>query len=66
MRSPLLLSGPNIRKAYFEASNRRMLFHRPPLKSDLKSWLCCNIFGFEASKYALRFFGKDKIDGLLI
>ena len=33
MRSPLLLSGPKIRKAYFEASNPNFLLHRPPLKS---------------------------------
>ena len=36
MRSPSLLSGQNIRKAYFEASNQKMLHHRPPLKSDFK------------------------------
>ena len=30
MRSPSLLSGPKIRKTYFEASNRKMLIHRPP------------------------------------
>ena len=36
MRSPSLLSGPKIRKAYFEASYRKMLIHRPPLKSDFK------------------------------
>ena len=36
MRSPSLLSGPKIRKAYFEASNRKMLLDRPPLKSDFK------------------------------
>ena len=36
MRSPSLLSGPKISKAYFEASNRKMLLHRPPLKSDFK------------------------------
>ena len=55
MRSPSLLSGPKIRNAYFEVSNRKMLLHRPPLKSDL-----INIFGFEPSKQALR------SDGLLI
>ena len=33
MRSLSLLSGPKIRKAYFEASNPKYLFHRPPLKS---------------------------------
>ena len=32
MRSPTLLSGPNIRKAYFEASFRKILFQRLPLQ----------------------------------
>ena len=36
MRSPLLLSGPKICKAYFEASNPKMLLHRLPLKLDFK------------------------------
>ena len=36
MRSPTLLSGPKIRKAYFEVSNPKMLLHRPPLKSNFK------------------------------
>ena len=39
MRSPSLLSGPKIRKAYFEASNPIMLLHRPPLKSDFNGGL---------------------------
>ena len=29
MRSPSLLSGPKFRKAYLEASNQKMLLHRP-------------------------------------
>ena len=57
MRSALL-SGPKIRKAYFEASNRKMLLHRPPLKSDFE-------ITFLDLK-ALRIFSPDKIDGLLI
>ena len=36
MKSPSLIFGPKIRKAYFEASNRKMLLHRHPLKSDFK------------------------------
>ena len=36
MRSPLLLSGPKIRKAYFEASNTKNLIHTPPSKSDFR------------------------------
>ena len=36
MRSPSLLSGPKISKAYFGASNRKMLLDRPPLKLDFK------------------------------
>ena len=36
MRSPSLLSGPKIRKAYFEASNPKILLHRPPLRSDFR------------------------------
>ena len=36
MRSPSLLSGPKIRKAYFQDSNRKMLIHRPPLNSYFK------------------------------
>ena len=36
MRSPSLLSGPKIRKAFFEASNRKMLLHRLSIKSDFK------------------------------
>ena len=34
MRSPSLSSGQKIIKAYFEASNRKMLLHRSTLKSD--------------------------------
>ena len=33
MRSPSLLSGPKIRKAYFETSSSKILIYRPPLKS---------------------------------
>ena len=62
MRSPSLLSGPKIRKACFETSNPKNLVHRPPLKSDFKGGHC----RFEASKQALRIFGPDKSDGLLI
>ena len=36
MRSPSLLSGPKIRKGYFETSNPKILIRRPPLKSDFK------------------------------
>ena len=56
MRSTSLLSEPKIRKAYFEASNRKMF--------NGDHW--SNIFGFEASKQALRIFGPDKSVGLLI
>ena len=37
MKSPSPLSGPKNRKAYFEASNRKMLHHRHPLKSGVKA-----------------------------
>ena len=50
MRSPSFLSGPKIRKAYFEASHRKMLLHIPPLKSDFKGVIEVTVFGFEASK----------------
>ena len=36
MRCPSLLSGPKIRKAYFGASNRKMLIHRPHLNQILR------------------------------
>ena len=36
MRSPSLLSGPKIRKAFFDASNRKNLLDRPLLKSDFE------------------------------
>ena len=36
MRSPILLSGPKIRKAYFEASNPKNCFHRPPSTSNFR------------------------------
>ena len=62
MRSPSLLSGPKIHKAYFEASNIKML-HQWPF-DPMTLW--GNIFGFEASKLALRIFGPDKSDGLPI
>ena len=61
MRSPSFLSGPKIRKAYFEASNRKMLLHRPPLKSDLRGFL-----DLKPQSGLLRTFGPDKSDGLLI
>ena len=44
MRSPSLSSGPKIRKAYFEASNPKMLIQWPPLKSDFNGGLWSNIF----------------------
>ena len=44
MRSPSLLSGPKIRNAYFEVSNRKMLLHRPPLKSDFKGVIKVTFF----------------------
>ena len=44
MRIPSLLSGPKIRKAYFEASYRKMLIHRPPLKSDFKGVIEVSFF----------------------
>ena len=50
MRIPSLLSGPKIRKSYFEALYRKMLIHRPPLKSDFKRVIEVTFFGFEASK----------------
>ena len=46
MRSPSDLSGPKIRKAYFETSNRKMILHRPTSKLDFKGDHLCNIFGF--------------------
>ena len=55
-----------IRKAHSEASNRKLLLHRPPLKSDDKWGHMGNILGFEALKLASRFFGPDIRDGLLI
>ena len=36
LRSPSRLPGPKIGKAYFDTSNRKMLLHRPPLKSYFK------------------------------
>ena len=36
-RSPSPLSGPKIRKAYFEASYPKFLIYRPPLKSDFNT-----------------------------
>ena len=50
MGSPSLLSGSKICKAYFVASNRKMLLHRPPLESDFKGGHLDSIFRFEASK----------------
>ena len=59
MRSPSLLSGPKIDKAYFEGSNPKMLLQRPPEKLDFNGGICIwsNIFRFEASKKALRILG---------
>ena len=37
-----------------------------PLKSDFNGGLSTKFFGFEVSKQALRIFGPDKSDGLLI
>ena len=48
--SPLLLSGPKIRKAYFSASNSKMLLQWPPLKSDFNGGLWSKNFRFETSK----------------
>ena len=42
MRSPTLLYGPKIRKAYFEASNPKNLIHSPPSKSDFRGVIKVN------------------------
>ena len=65
MRSPPLLSGPKIRKAYFDASNPKMLLQSPTIKSDLMG-VFKQHFLFEGSKKALRIFGPDKSDVLLV
>ena len=36
MKVPTLLSGPKIRKAYFEPSNPNILIHTPQSKSDFR------------------------------
>ena len=67
MRSPSLLSGPKIRKAYFEASNPKNLLHRPQLKSDFRVVIEVNFLDLKPqAKKALRIFGPGKSDGLLI
>ena len=50
MRIPSLLSGPKIRKAYFEASNPKILLHTPPSKSDFRGVIKVKKIRFEASK----------------
>ena len=62
MKSPSLLSGPKIRKANFEASNRKMLLHRRPLKSDFKGVIEVTFLDLTP----LQIFGPDKSDGLFI
>ena len=69
MRSPSLLSGQKIRKAYFEASNRKMLLRRPdphPLKSDLMGVIEVTFLELKPQNRLYEFFGPDKSDGLLI
>ena len=68
MKSPSLLSGPKIHKAYSEASYRKMLIHRPPLKSDFNGVIEVRILDLkhQSRLYEIRIIGPDKSDGLLI
>ena len=61
MRGPSPLSGPKIRNAYFKASNRKMLLHRPTLKSDFKGAIEVNSLGLKLQSRLYEFLVKIKV-----